>query len=683
MKTKQLLLIITFFFSVNFISAQNDPPIAENDTVTARYNTKIAINVKGHDQDPDGGLIKVDTVLYDGSAEVSYSSSKVYYTGAIGFSGWDSLRYVLRDTDDPVGYDTAWVFVFVFQKAYEMLDINNINAFLGKDADLFYDRANSNPGFEAPAGSGKHTIYAFAPWLIGIYQDTLRSNALKYLQNSLAPYPLAGPIMDIDNYEKYSEKWDRVWKVSRSQIYYHQVHWADENYQPAEVIANWPAHGDPDKGEAEYIAPFVDYNDDGVYNPMDGDYPEILGDQAIFVIYNMIRPIVLLSRDDETVNLPVLLASTSKTEVHGLFYAFDCEIDSAVNNTIFARLRFINRSDNVYTDSYLGLWTDTDIGNATDDYIGCDVMRNSFYGYNGDPVDEGSNGYGEFLPAQSITLLKGVKMDPDEEDNAVGIGPGQSVNGTNFGDGIVDNEYWGMNHFMSFNNDNGPTGDPLTIREYYYYLRSKWRDTTNLTYGGTGYTNDPAAIPAKYMYPADTDPFYFGTGGIEVPEWSEITEGNLPFDRRGVLSTGPFTMLLYDTAEVDIAFVFARDYNGLGIEEPVNIMQQRIDLIREYYQERQTPCGDFAISVKEINKKPEMALFSVYPNPFSDFVTFFNQSHENMEVIIYNLLGKEIMRSNMPPGKSMLNLSGLDDNALIIRAYTSESVQTEKLLRVK
>jgi len=35
-------------------------------------------------------------------------------------------------------------------------------------------------------------------------------------------------------------------------------------------------------GQSEKIAPFYDNNNDGIYDPMAGDYPQIKGDQALF-----------------------------------------------------------------------------------------------------------------------------------------------------------------------------------------------------------------------------------------------------------------------------------------------------------------------------------------------------------------------------------------------------------------
>ena len=419
---------------------------------------------------------------------------------------------------------------------------------------------------------------------------------------------------------------------------------------------------------------------------MDGDFPEIRGDQAIYLIYNLVRPYILNSQAEEPVEFKIPFEDINKTEVHGLFYAFDCEMDSSLEHTVFANIKYINRSNETFTDAYVGLWVDLDIGYFNDDYIECDVMRNSFFAFDGvdfDPGVGGAPGYGTKQVAQSATILKGIKMDNDGIDNNFGVGENESVNGLNFGDGIVDNEYWGMSHFVFHINNSSPMGDPKTVQNYYDYLHSVWNDGTPMSFGGTGYhPSNPDAITARYMFPGVSDPYFYGTGGIAVPEWSDFLSGNQPYDRRGVASTGPFTLMPFDTAEVDIAFVFGRDYTGSGSLAPIPIMKERIDSIRSYYLSGETPCGSFAVSVKEI-ENTESSFFSVYPNPFADFITLDNQSRENMEIVIYNLLGKELLRQNIPVGKTRINLSQIKDNALIIKAVSGDRFEAKKLLRVR
>ena len=205
-----------------------------------------------------------------------------------------------------------------------------------------------------------------------------------------------------------------------------------------------------------------------------------------------------------------------------------------------------------------------------------------------------------------------------------------------------------------------------------------------MTYGGTGYDSDnPNAIPARFIFPRNSDPFFYGTSGIEVSEWTfDLGQAMIgPQDIRGLLSTGPFTSLPGAEAEVDVAFVFGRDYTGSGNLAPILIMKERIDSIQSYYLSGQTPCGNFKFNYEKF-VNDDLSIFSVYPNPFSDFITLDNQSSQSMEIVIYNLLGKELMRQYVTVGKTRINLSQIQDNALIIKAISVYGFEAKKLLRI-
>ena len=47
---------------------------------------------------------------------------------------------------------------------------------------------------------------------------------------------------------------------------------SDPSSDITDVIRNWPAHGHGDD-LTSYLAPFFDADNDGVYNPEQGDYP--------------------------------------------------------------------------------------------------------------------------------------------------------------------------------------------------------------------------------------------------------------------------------------------------------------------------------------------------------------------------------------------------------------------------
>lgn len=159
---------------------------------------------------------------------------------------------------------------------------------------------------------------------------------------------------------------------------------------------------------------------------MTGDYPLIRGDQCIFFMYND-------DREHTESQGERLLA-----EIHGMAYAFDAPDGSALWNTGFVHYDLINRSDHLYHDVYSALFSEFEIGYPWDDYVGSDVMRRSFYGFNGDDFDEdwsytGSDidlqtVYHEYPPAQSVTILGGPFLDADGEDDPSG-GCDFSING--------------------------------------------------------------------------------------------------------------------------------------------------------------------------------------------------------------------------------------------------------------
>jgi len=91
--------------------------------------------------------------------------------------------------------------------------------------------------------------------------------------------------------------------------------------------------------------------------------------------------------------------------------------------------------------------------------------------------------------------------------------------------------------------------------------------------------------------------------------------------------------------------------------------------------------GDLMVTINENDK-----LFNklrIYPNPFTDYITLNNPSNENVEIVVYNLLGKELMRSTIPVGKTQINLSHINENALIIKVFSNSGIETKKLLKVR
>ena len=418
--------------------------------------------------------------------------------------------------------------------------------------------------WEVPQGSGKETMFQLALWMGGLdADDSLHLDAFQYEPIGEAYW--SGPLKTTDASIDLMTalKFHHVWNLTRAEINDFIAHHGQAGYAIPKDILTWPAHGE--EGYAENLAPFVDVNGDGHYNPSDGDYPDIKGDQCLFFVFNDNG-----SRPRESSDTPMGM------EIHAMVYAYEASDDEALNNTVFFNYKMYNRSLLDYHDVYLGVWNDWDIGYAWDDYTGCDVKRGACFGYNGMPVDGQGQpwAYGDNPPVQVCTILAGPYMAADGRDNQAFSGDCETLfngsypldkyayNGFNFGNGIADDERLGLCGFMYFNNSSGVNGDPESAQEYYNYLRGLWKNGNPLQYGGNAYAGDWVAGPdCSFTYPGDSDPCNFGTNGIapndgynqEGKYWTERQCGNTPYERRGLASMGPFSFGSGSMQELDFA----------------------------------------------------------------------------------------------------------------------------------
>jgi len=502
------------------------------------------------------------------------------------------------------------------------------------------------------------------------------------------------------------EEWNRIWPISRDVVEEFLIcnnNPECPNYIIPEQIMDWPGNGGLDM--AHNLAPYIDVNDDNFYNPEDGDYPDFPGDMALFFIFN----------DKADVHTETGGASIG-IEVHALAYAFGCTESEAFNNTVFLEYDIINRSTYMLTNVYVGLFTDFDIGNANDDYIGCDVGRGCYYGYNGDANDESGSGvlgYGEYPPAQATVFLAGPLADPDGVDNIHSFDTVENelvlncehgdilngnINGLNFHDGIYDNERLGMTGFISFNSLGNPsTNGPHTAIEHYNYLRTIWLDGTPLCYGGTGHYNGGGDIetPTKFMFPGSptSDPCGWGTQGVPQADWSETTNGNTPGDRKGLGITGPFTYCPNDTLELDIAFVYGRSYNP--DLSSVELMLQYVDEVRNGYLTNTTPCGVFhpsgVFQPSNINSFNVSNVFMIdlFPNPANCELNVEINSYKNCEtfVNIMDINGRIFLSENISTNsgitKTTLDISSLSAGVYIVCINNGIESTNKKLVVLK
>ena len=542
----------------------------------------------------------------------------------------------------------------------DYLDINNIKARANSNGSLFND-PSYNQQFEVPKLSGKHTVWAGQLLIGGI-------DASSTLKTSVTFW--AGPLNSFATTDSTTiAMYNRVWKINQCDIdsYMSWYYSGQIGPNPIDSIAmntlvTWPT-ANPTGGP---LAPFFDSNTNGTYEPYGGDYPLIKGDQAIFFVFN-------------DVGLTPMPGYTSiGVEIQAMVYAYSCPDDSSLYNTIFSNYKIINKSSFRIDSTFIGNWTDLDIGSCTDDYVGCDVTRGAYYGYNGDLVDDnppaGQNAYGTNPPSQGVTFLAGPWADPNGIDDASLSTP----NGSGYGDAIVDNERLGMSRFVYYDNSSSATGNPSNAIDYYNYLSGTWKDATPWTYGGTGHLTGAVC---DYLYPATSDPLGYGTNGVPQAPWDETIVGNTPGDRRGLGSFGPFTFQPGSIHEIDFAYVYGRATSGGNLASVV-VMQVRIDSIRQKFNNGIAGCG--CASLTGINNIPQNEnSLSIYPNPASENITInFISTSKNISIKIFDATGRLVKNmENVKSGENNISISELETGLYLINVNDGRSSVTKRFVK--
>ena len=590
------------------------------------------------------------------------------------------------------------------------LNVNNVRALINGYGNMWYD--GSIAQYHLPKNSNTCPLFCSALWIGGTdVNDQLRIAALRFGSEGddywPGPLQLTTAAVDLPICNKY----DKHFVITKTEVMALKAMFTydsigatpNDSYDPSKVsqtIKDWPAHGGD--FQSPYLAPFYDANHNGVYEWESGDYPyydfdndlcprtlkaqwgrdytkhvattleteagivtggllsdQVLkGDQTIWWVFNDMGNVHTESRGQ-----PIGM------EIRAQAFAFST--NDQINNMTFYTYEIINRSTYELRETYFSQWVDADLGNAYDDYVGCDVKRGLGYCYNGDEVDgPGSGSYSGIPPAVGIDFFQGPYMDPDGKDNPkIDINkmrarypdqlkryelretdgsliydtitltddadmyypdawyfiPGDAtgncaINGVNFGNNIVDDERFGMRRFVYYNNSNdGTSGEPSKATDYYNYLRGFWKNGQRMKYGGNGITGDAVTdFDCDFMFPGDSDPLHWGTDGNIVDDWTEKGCSNAVGDRRFMQSAGPFTLKPGALNYITVGIPFAQAASGNAYSS-VELLREIDDVCQSLFENCfKVLDGPDAptLVVQELNN--EVILYVTYDNPGSN-----------------------------------------------------------------
>ena len=574
------------------------------------------------------------------------------------------------------------------------IKFNDVSALLETGGMLFLDRATGVGTYEVPKNTGLTAIYAASLWMGGLdVNNQLKIAAQKY--RSTGNDFWTGPLTSKSGSGNYDPKkplgdnsvkdfgdanigreecaaYDKFFTIRKAEVIQFATWWdackglkantelcltvTTPSNEVLNRIYSWPAHGDETLFQDHYLAPFYDNAEckdgkDGWYDPLnDGDYPwyddilkkddiicgsdrriSLFGDETNWWIFNDKGSI-----HTETGGDPIGMEIRAQ--------AFTFTTTDQINRMTFYNYEMINRSTQTLYNTYFAQYVDPDLGNYSDDYVGCDVTRGLGYCYNADDNDEafaGKLGYGTNPPAIGVDFFEGPYQDADGLDNP---GPhfdnaGKLVKptvqdaiankgivyaglGIGYGDGIVDNERYGMKRFTYYTgsgSSNQSVTDPSTAGQFYNYMNGKWRFGDKTMFGGSGFPGGDkvTTIPADYMFPGDSDTLNWSTGGVDPgqKDWSEISEKNPKGDRRFVQSAGPFTLKPGAINNITVGIVYARSTES-GLLASVNSLRRADTKAQQLFDncfKILEPPSAPKLSVQELDK--ELILTISNPNP--------------------------------------------------------------------
>lgn len=428
------------------------------------------------------------------------------------------------------------------------LDINNVRARIMTGGDMWWDRGTSEARYEVPKGSRKNALYAGSLWVGGYdTQGQLKVTAQTFRQSGNDYW--TGPL-DANNAieEATCTQWDRFWKVDRSDVIVFREMIARGQKEVVRTdatfasIREWPARGNTDALGSDgtvlqtlitaptnlrSYAPFIDVNNNGIYDWEAGDYPSIdvreecgvteIGgpDQYIFSIFN-------------DVGNTKTQTSTDGIGLEVQRTAFAYSTKDYLNDATFYNYRLINRGALTLDSCHTATFSDADLGFATDDYVGCDTARGLGILYNQSSVDGSAgqiNAYGDQVPMVGVDFFIGPKKFTTSpftgRDTVYKLKMSKFTYFRNTGLGFPDE-----------------ITDPTTGIQFFRYM-------TGTNKAGNPFTNDFTGVagqPSKgYGQGPNNNFVFFGDPGI-AGTWSECFSGNPAGDTRFIHSAGPFQL---------------------------------------------------------------------------------------------------------------------------------------------
>jgi hypothetical protein len=503
---------------------------------------------------------------------------------------------------------------------YEYINVNNVMMWINNYGIGSYDPRTGGNGYYWPDNS-KSAIFSDGLIYGGKINGNPRVNGSFYNTGIIPGLILSDGTADKRSRGKYG-----IWKLLHN---WENLPEGPERERYQLVHDRWPA---------EMGAPFSDLNNDGYYT-RGIDKPGI-GDETLFYVSNDMDSLFTKGAFDSQP-----LGIQFQTTVFGF------NQNNPLQDVVYKKYILINKSGGSIEDMYLGYWADPDLGDASDDYVGSDSAQSLAYCYNAYSSD---GIYGSPPPAAGHRIIQGPRVPSLSSDSAL-------FNGR-WIKGFRNLEATSFIFIMKL------SGYQYIIPHFYNFLQG-------LKFDGSPVINPITNTPTKFYLNGNPNT---GTGWYEGEGWPG---GPPPFDRRYMISTGPFNMAPGDTQEIVIAIAAAL---GNDNKHSIEVLKNVTAFADNYYKVNAHQWGSGSLPPEDY------LLYQNYPNPFnnSTAIDFQIPVKSFVKLSVYDITGQKIadlINNEMEAGKHKIifNKRGLASGIYFYRLTTNERTFIKKMMLLK
>ncbi len=435
----------------------------------------------------------------------------------------------------------------------------------------------------------------------------------------------------------YTKKYDRVWKITKAQIKAHQKDWSQPGYVMPEVIANWPAHGKVQNGEYGFLAPFVDYNANSLYEPQKGDHPYLKGEEMVYFIFNGYHgPQATKMTSGKTDSL--------KLEIHGMLYHTGKQ-NSVLDSAFFVEYKVINRGLTAVTDLLNALEGELNAGaKAPFDYQACDSALQVAYSYTADSssILASAPKYASFITPLNQLMSSHLTLNYQLQTLHADWDPAFRPQN--------DFEY-----FALFNQE------AFGLRSYY---ELKIESKTNLNVIGDGWSSNADLPDTRYQY---NDQY----------NWYQAKRSAFNrLDHRSLVVNEPYN--LAPGASMCLAYAFhgatSEDSSFAAIKQGKKQTAQ----LRAYYQSQLADCWQQVYLGNRL-ESPSPSL-EIYPNPARNMLNLALADGEKLiQTTVYDLSGKKVLNFRL---ERKLNVGSLSPGLYFLDCETTKKRYLKKWVKL-